>query len=92
MVILLQLLRSMQLTPLPVISNCESTWLLAPFKEIAGEIVNVVDEVVVDEGVVLEEEVVPEVVVCVDLALFLLLYDATPTRKLGEFAAAPKLF
>jgi len=85
MVILLQLLRSMQLAPIPLISNCENTWLLTPFKEIEGEEVNVVDEVV---GVV----VVVVVVVGVGLAIFFLLYDAALACRLGELAAAPKLF
>jgi len=75
----------MQLAPIPLISNCENTWLLTPFKEIEGEEVNVVDEVV---GVV----VVVVVVVGVGLAIFFLLYDAALACRLGELAAAPKLF
>jgi len=75
----------MQLAPIPLISNCENTWLLTPFNEIEGEEVNVVDEVV---GVV----VVVVVVVGVGLAIFFLLYDAALACRLGELAAAPKLF
>jgi hypothetical protein len=86
MVILLQLARSMQLAPIPLISNCESTWLLTPFKEIAGEEVNVVDEVV---GVL---AIVVGVVVGVGLEKFFLLYDAALACRLGELAVAPKLF
>ena len=90
MVILLQLLRSMQLAPIPLISNCENTWLLTPFNEIEGEEVNVVDEVV--GVVVVVVVVVVLVVVGVGLAIFFLLYDAALACRLGELAAAPKLF
>jgi len=83
MVILLQLVKSIQLTPVPLIFNCEITWLLTPFNEIAGEYVDVVGELVV----VLVAVVVVVVVVGANLASAFLPYDAALACRLGELVA-----